>query len=313
MLIGKIKPKTTDREPEAKPKTRLVARSNKDFAHLDLPITPEEPITTLDKLVWLIYGENKIGKTSLCSRFPDPLFIFFEPGGKGLRLFKTPQLQYWDEFVKVIDNILRSDRFKTIIIDPIDVCYKMAVTYILDKYGVETFNEKGSVTAYGNGNRFVAELFEPQIRRLLASGRGVVFVAHAEKATIETRTGSEYNKITPRMPTKGKEHILDIVNIEAFYGYYGDDRYFTIQGSDELDAGHHLKYNFRTPSGERVHSVPMFDPEDYSFDEDKAYDNLIAAFNNQQEGRYDPEEEGSFGPTLTPTKKVFKIKSKGGR
>lgn len=281
-LIKKLKSKSGDSKPEP----AFKRASTKTKVELTLPDGPEDPISDISEATFLIYGENKIGKTSLCSQFEDPIFLMFEPGGKGLRIARR-QCNSWTEFTGYIDLIVKSDRYKTVVIDPINLCYKACVDHICKREAVDDPADVG----WGKGWKAIEDEFVKQVRRISTTHRGVVFLGHPEQAEFEKRTGGKYNKIVPRMMKQARNFVEAFVDVIAFYGYYGDYRMLTIEGSDELDAGNRLKYKFRTTSGERIHSIPMFDDNDSSFDEERAYENLIAAFNNEQEDRWEPEDK----------------------
>lgn len=270
-LVRKIKkPNSEKQEPKFKGSTKKLS--------LSLPDGPEDPISSFAQAKTLIYGENKIGKTSLCAEFPDPVFLMFEPGGGGLRIARR-QCNSWKEFTGYIDLILASDRFETIVIDPISLCYKACVDHICKIEGVD---DPGEVT-WGHGWKAIEDEFIRQISRISSSGRGIIFLGHLEQVEFEKRTGGKYNKIVPRMMKQARSFIESFVDVIAFYGYYGDDRLMTIEGSDELDAGNRLKYQFRTVSGEKIHSIPM------GSNEEEAYENLMKAFDNEQEDRNEPD------------------------
>lgn len=259
-------------------------RSTKKALDLSLPDGPEEPISSIDQATLLIYGENKIGKTSLCSEFPDPIFLMFEPGGKGLRIARR-QCNSWKEFTGYIDLILKSDRFSTVVIDPISLCYKACVDWVCEKEGASDPGDVG----WGKGWKAIEDEFTRQIRRISSTDRGVIFLGHPEQVEFEKRTGGKYHKIAPRMMKQARNFVEAFVDVIGFYGYYGNDRLLTIEGSDELDAGNRLKYRFRTVSGEKIHSISM------GSSEEEAYGNLVAAFNNEQEDRNEPDYNASIG------------------
>ena len=282
---------------EAAPKAKKEKEEESSAGKYELPEGPQKPITDLSAAAILIYGENKIGKTSLAACFDDPIFIMFEPGGKGLEITRV-QCETWKDFTGWVTSIIKSDRFKTVVIDPIALCYRACVEQICKDEAVDDPMEVG----WGRGWKKVEDEFCKQIRRISSTERGVVFLGHIESVEFERRTGGVYHRLSPRMMKQARTFITGWVDIIAFYGYYGDDRYLTIEGSDELDAGTRLKLNFKTTSGERVHSIPMFDPENPTFSEEDAYRNLVAAFRNEQEERGVPESVAALTDTKPPRK-----------
>lgn len=253
-----------------------------------LPEEQEDAITSISEATFLIYGENKIGKTSFASMFPEALFLMFEPGGKGLKIYRR-QVSNWKEFVAYIDLLEKDrDRFETVVVDPVAMSYKAVVDFICEREGVTDPRDVG----WGNGWKAIEDEFMKQINRISSTGRGVVFLGHPEIIEFEKRTGGTYNKIVPRMMKQARQFIEAFVDVTGFYGYYGDERFLSIEGSDQIDAGHRLKYKFRTPEGEKIHSIPMGESEE------EAFKNFKRAFNNKQKDRCEPD----YNPSMQEVK-----------
>ena len=176
----------------------------------------------------------------------------FEPGGKGLRIFKE-DMKDWKMFCEYIGLLEKTDRFKTIVIDTSDICYDRCMDFVCIREGVDHPSE-GS---YGSVWNAVETEYKKQISRILQTGRGVVFISHAGDKEFESLSGKHYSKIVPTMSKQATKFIVGLADILAYYGYYGTDRFLTIRGSDAVESGHRLKYQFKTPSGARVHSIPM--------------------------------------------------------
>ena len=236
----------------------------------------------------LLHGETKIGKTSLLSCYPDPFFLFTEPSGSGLRV-RNRLVENWPQFRKYVNLIRDSDKYGTIILDTVQLSYKMAFATVCNEKGVDHPSE-GS---YGDVWEAISTEWCTQMLRLMricrSTGRGIVFVSHSTTGTFQSRTGEAYNKIVPSMDKNAFAFMKEKCDIIGYYGYFGKDRYLTIAGSDELEAGHRLRYQFRTTDGGRVHSIPMYEDGYTEFGEEDAYANLEAAFNNLQEWSGEPE------------------------
>jgi hypothetical protein len=257
---------------------------------LTLPTELSIPAKSLSEVHWCIYGETKIGKTSLCSMFPGACFMFFEPGGKGLELFKRYPAN-WREFVGYVDLLEKDTRFKTVVIDTADKAYDFCFEHVCKREVMRYPSEK----EWGEGWRLIRTEFSGQMERL-ARNKSVIFISHAED-----REFADGRKLVPSMGTQPRTFIGGFVDVIAYYGYHGDDRYLTIRGSERIDAGNRLKRRFRTKDGKgKVHAVPMFDPNKPDYDEEDAYRALLAAFNNEQIGSGEPEEL----PTLSERPKI---------
>lgn len=255
------------------------------MSELKLPTSLTAPVDSISELVFLIYGERKIGKTSLCAQFEDSIFLFFEPGGKGLSTYQL-DIANWRDFQAAVRLLTDPDnkdaaRFKTIIIDTVDICYDRCLDFVCKKEGIS----HPSDSAYGKGWKAVESEFKLQFSRLMLSGKGVVLTSHAEAKTFTGRRGNEFSKLAPTMSGQSRKYVIGAADIMGYYGYYKNERYLVIAGDEDLDAGHRLSDYFRTPDGERVKAIPMGNSAE------EAYSNIVRAFQNKQTDIHDLEKK----------------------
>jgi len=243
---------------------------------ISLPTLKSTPLEDLGGYTWLLFGEKKIGKTSLAAQFPDALFLMFEPGGKGLETYQMDMVD-WKMLRQTVKALVAEpDRFKTIIIDTGDIAYKMCMAQIGRENGFE--HPSDIKNDFGKSWQMILGEFETQIQALVKSGRGIVFISHASESTFESRDGDRYNRVTPTLSNQVMKFLTGFVDIIAYYGYEGTDRILTIHGSDNLEAGTRTDRNFLVKgTTKKVHSIPMGDsPEE-------GYANIQKAFRNEQE------------------------------
>jgi hypothetical protein len=290
MAIIKKKPTLTKKEVFSSPED--IPSEESSDSGLSLPTELSEPVKRIEECTALLFGEKKIGKTSLASQFDKALFLMFEPGGKGLRIYQRP-VNSWLEFKKFL-RLLESDkRFNTVVIDTIDIAYDLCFSFVCRKEGVKHPSE----LPHGQGWNKVETEFVDTMNRLIRIGKGVVFISHAEWREFEPRDGAKYTKVVPSVGTQARRFISGVADMLMYYGYYGSRRFITIAGSDSLDAGHRLEEQFWTADGKkRVHSVSM------GSSAKEGYENLVRAFNNEQATTGEPEI--STGLTDTPAKRV---------
>lgn len=266
-----------ERKTGSKSKKAPAATPRRDVDKLTLPTKPSTPIKSLTQATTLIFGEPKIGKTSLAARFPGAFFCMFEPGGKGLSIYQRP-CPLWRHFVRYVDLVLESDQFHTVIMDTVDKAYDRVLEATCQQKGVDWPSEG----QYGDVWKAIKTEFDSQINRLIAANKGVILISHATVRTFQARSGGTYDKVVPTMGASCSAVARAIADVMGFYGFYGSKRYLTIQGSDEVEAGNRLESHFLTTKGEPVHSVPM------GGSADDAYKNLLKAFNNEQKTTGEP-------------------------
>lgn len=234
-----------------------------------IPTKLSKPKKKLSDYLFLIYGVAKIGKTSLLAQMPEALFLFFEPGGKALRL-RQIAVKNWRHLKNVIDALEEDKKgVKNIVIDPIDYTFRACESYILkNKFGGIT---DPSEAPFGKAWKAIRWEFTDQILRIANLGIGVFFISHVSEKEIEPEDEAAYSKIMPSMAKQPNEIISGMVDITGYcrYGKKGR-RELIIRGSKTLEAGHRLKERFKG-----IEKIPMGNSAE------EAYQNLLAAFENR--------------------------------
>lgn len=245
--------------------------------NVTLPTQKSKQVSNLSGYTTLIYGEKKIGKTSMLSHFENAIFLMFEPGDKALSVYSV-HVKRWKEFQAYVDLLVKDTRFDTIIIDPVDICYDYCADYVCND--VLHISDLADLD-WGTGWRTCKKEFYRQINRLLMSGKGVFFVSHQKTTEIKMKGGGKYSKITSTMSGQAKEVIDGMVDIWGSYDYSGEKRIFTIMGDDFIDAGNRLneppKVHFQYTDGTFIREIDMGN------NSKQAYQQFMKAFNNELE------------------------------
>lgn len=235
-------------------------------ATLSLPKERNVPNELIGDYSLLLYGREKIGKTSFAAEFPDAFFLMCEPGGKDLEIFSR-EVKDWKSFTGYIDLLEKNPgKFKTVVVDTADRCYKLCEEAVHKKMLIKHASEGD----FGTGWSMPKEEFARQIIRLLQLGRGVIFTSHATEKEIKSRSGSKYDRVVPTMSKQAREVLEPIVDIWAYMEYgEGEDRQLHLRGDSHLAAGHRLQNHFKG-----VDQIPMGKTAK------DAYTNFVAAFDN---------------------------------
>lgn len=165
----------------------------------------------------VVYGPGGIGKSTLCSLAPNPVFLDVEGGTKSL---DVPRVEGIRTFADLRDCLQGPalDGFQTIILDSITRCEELIVDHVL----ATVKNEKGqfvtSIEGYGFGRGYshiydkflllLADL-DSQVRR----GRHVMLIAHDCTADVPNPAGDDFLRFEPRLqnPKSGKNSIRNRV------------------------------------------------------------------------------------------------------
>jgi len=255
-----------------KRKGRRVETSTAD---LKLPTERKKP--DLDPLHYtgMIYGREKIGKTTWLSQWPEILFLTTEPGTKGLEIFEE-EIPDWTKMLRVVRALEREKTYKTVAIDTADLAYDMCLDYVCKSLGIPYPGVDASGDEdWGKSWKAVKDEFTDVVARILRTGRGLWFTSHARERRIKTRSGDRYDRIGPSMGRQPSSVVEALVDIYFYADYMRTTKGKTIrvlvcEGDETVWAGH------RKTAGEFPALLPM--------PLEGAYEDFVRAFRGEHPG-----------------------------
>lgn len=139
-------------------------------------------VETAKKIV--IYGPEGIGKSTLASKFPDPVFIDTEGSTKQLDVRRYPAPESWENIITFIDDAISGHTCKTLVIDTADWAEQLCAKTVIYKLGIKGIEDVG----YGKGYTYLAEEFSKLLDKCsgaIKAGINIVFTAHAQMRKFE--------------------------------------------------------------------------------------------------------------------------------
>ena len=134
----------------------------------------------------VIYGPEGVGKTTLASQLPSPVFLDTEGGTHHLDVVRFPDVRTWDDVLAATKSLASGDHeFKSFVIDTADWLEKRLAEHLCRKANKESIEDFG----YGKGYVLIAEEFAKflaSLDALLARGIHVVFLAHSTVRKFES-------------------------------------------------------------------------------------------------------------------------------
>lgn len=165
-----------------------------------------------------IYGGHGIGKSTLASQFPNPIFISTEDGLDSLDVTSFPRATHVNEVVESIKTLIKEDHdFKTIVIDSVDWLVEPLIVG-----NVESSHEAKDL-AYGKSQMFVAEEFREILQGLdvlrLKRNMNVVLIAHAAVVKFEDPRTEPYDRYQPKLPNRCNALLMEWADLLAFAAF----------------------------------------------------------------------------------------------
>jgi hypothetical protein len=237
----------------------------------------------ISRYTMLVYGREKIGKTTLFSLFPEAIFLATEPALKGIDVFcfnaERGGVTDWRIMRKAVE-LLEQDRnvFKTVVIDTADLAYDYCLDYVCETLGIEHPGKDSlGERDYGYSWREVAREFRTLVRRIEQTGRGVCFTSHVREEIVKPRFGEGYTIVGPSISGQGRKVIESIVDYYWYADYIRDKsgevkRVLICSGDDFVWAG-----SRPSPFTKRM---PQFLP----LDDENGYEIIKSAFEGKYKG-----------------------------
>jgi hypothetical protein len=165
-----------------------------------------------------IYGGHGIGKSTLASQFPKPIFISTEDGLDSLDVTSFPRAVSVTDVVESIKTLIKEDHeYKTVVIDSVDWLVEPLIMQ-----NVESSHEAKDL-AYGKGQMLVAEEFREILQGLdvLRSKRNmnVVLIAHSAVIRFEDPRTEPYDRYQPKLPNRCNALLMEWADVLAFAAF----------------------------------------------------------------------------------------------
>jgi len=174
-------------------------------------------VETAKKVV--IYGPEGIGKSTLASNFPNPVFIDTEGSTKALDVARYPEVKNWMDIKAFVEDSINTRQFSTIVIDTADWAERFCIRAVCAKQKVSGIED----IPYGKGYTYVMEEFAQLLdmcNKAIAAGINVVFTAHAQMRKFEQpdEMGS-YDRWEMKLSKKAAPLLKEWADMVLFCNY----------------------------------------------------------------------------------------------
>lgn len=199
-------------------------------------LQPIVPKANLEDYVITIYGNPKVGKTTLAFNLgkehfgstKESLILGFEDGFKALTGAMAVSIKDWSHFLELSEELIEDKEddnelpYKFLILDTIDGMSNMASKYVVRRESRADSKKYKTIKdiPWGRGGEALRVEIQDAIERL-SKHYGVLLITHSKEKKIEPKVGASYDTTTLSLDGK----VLDVVkNISDFIVYLSIER-----------------------------------------------------------------------------------------
>lgn len=257
-------------------------------------------VETAKKVV--TYGPEGIGKSTLASQFPDPVFIDTEGSTKELDVRRYPTPATWSDILTYVDDAISEIPCKTLVIDTADWAEQLCIKAVCERMNVKGIEDIG----YGKGYVYVTEEFGKLLTKcneLIDKGVNVVFTAHAMMRKFEQPDElGAYDRWEMKLTKKSAPLLKEWADMVLFCNYktnvITDDK----TKSKKATGGKRVMYASHHPCWDAKNRYSLPDQMDMSFEE------IASLFTNIKQAKSFKEEVEANGLTLEDIKSFSEMK-----
>ena len=246
----------------------------------------------------IIYGTEGIGKSSLASQFPNPLFIDTEGSTSNMDVARMDKPTSWTMLMNQIAFVKANPTVcDTLIVDTIDWAEALAIESVCSlhgKKGVEDFN-------YGIGYTYVREEFGRflnKLQEIVDLGIHVVLTAHAQIRKFEQPDEmGAYDRYELKLGKKTSSQTAPLVKEWGDIVLFCNYKTIVMKNSsnkNKAQGGQRVMYTTHTPSWDAKNrfGLPEELPMEYQ---------AIAHIFNKQHKQVVPQPVQPVQPVAEPT------------
>jgi hypothetical protein len=195
----------------------------------------------------IFYGPEGVGKTTLASKAPNPVFIDVEAGASTLGFRRMERPRSWEALEEQFGYAANGGGFSTIVIDTIDAMERLATEAVCSENGWASIEDAG----YGKGYVRLYEKLGKFLNRLSdAAERGrinVILVCHSMIAKFEQPDElGQYDRWQLKLLQKNNASIM------GMFKEWADLMLFVNYQTVVVNAGTSKDPRYKAQGGERV-------------------------------------------------------------
>jgi hypothetical protein len=264
------------------------------------------------RYIWaLIYGTDGVGKSTLCSHAPHPIFVGAEKGTEQLDVARFPQTESISElFAQLATLQTEKHEYQTVVLDSLDWVEPLIWKAVCDEGKVENIEQFGG--GYGKGYVRALDLWRRLIKELatLNQNMHVLLIGHAQiKSFQDPELPSAYDRYQLKINDKAAALVREAADAVLFARFETELVRATGAKAKVRGEGKRIMYTESRPGFDAKNrfTLPFVMPLDW-----KTFGDAIRAFYGIKEngsGNAKPREEQTQEQPVNPSEALAKIRT----
>lgn len=144
----------------------------------------------------VIYGEDKIGKSTFGASADTPLFIQTEDGSEEIGPDRLPRCDTYAELRAALAFAVRSDEHATVVVDNLSGLEALVQQHVCRAGGVASIEDYGYGKGYAKAEEVWAREVLPTLDACRAAGKVVIVIGHSQIRRAESPESEPYDQHT---------------------------------------------------------------------------------------------------------------------
>ncbi len=233
----------------------------------------------------VIYGPEGVGKTTLASKLPDPVFIDVEGSTSDLDVVRAPTPSSWRALTDMVGEFARNHYGrKTLVVDTADWAEKLCIAQVC---AANNLTSLGGQEDFGRSYNLLETdwcRFLDQLSRVFASGMHVCLTAHAGvKNFRQPDLDNGYDRWEFKMEKKTAAAMKEWARTVLFLNY----KTYIVEDKDKKKrgtGGHRVIYTTRSPSWDAKNRAGL--PDELRMD----YSEIARLFTTSEPSTQPPQQ-----------------------